>query len=157
MVLKLSVVATSTSMRAARSARAQTMPESIETSPDWMPWVMTGRSAARLSEGLAMPSSRLTAAVAPAADRKERRVSDARLRRVTAIGPPPSNHGGPCVRRLTATQHFCDGHVKQESVVSNQTIPGGPDVAYEPRDGARNGSCRVRSAGSSVDGASSEC
>ena len=116
MVLKLSVVAISTSMRAARSARAQTMPESTETSPDWMPWVMTGRSAARLSEGLAMPSSRPTAAVAPAADRKERRVSDARLRMVTAIGPPPSNHGGPCVRRLTATQRFDDGYVNQESV-----------------------------------------
>src|SRR5262249_43448580 len=32
--LKLSVVAISTSMRAGRSARAQTMPESTETSPD---------------------------------------------------------------------------------------------------------------------------
>src|SRR5262245_23348243 len=108
MALKLSVVATSTSMRAGRSARAQTMPESTETSPDWMPWVMTGRSAARLSEGLAMPSSRPTAAVAPTADRNRRRVSDARLRMVTAIGPPPSNHGGPCVRRLTTTQRFDD-------------------------------------------------
>ena len=48
MVLKLSVVAISTSMRAGRSARAQTTPESMETSPDWMPWVMSGRSAARL-------------------------------------------------------------------------------------------------------------
>src|SRR5262245_735313 len=48
MVLKLSDVATSASMRAGRSARAQITAESSETSPDWMPWVMTGRSAARL-------------------------------------------------------------------------------------------------------------
>ena len=56
MVLKLSVVATSTCMRDGRSARAQTIPESTDTSPDWMPWVMTGRSAARLRYGRAMPS-----------------------------------------------------------------------------------------------------
>ena len=49
MVLKLSVVATSTCMRDGRSARAQTIPESADTSPDWTPWVMTGRSAARLT------------------------------------------------------------------------------------------------------------
>ena len=48
MLSKLSVVETSTRMRAGRSARAHTTPESIETSPDWMPWVMRGRSAARL-------------------------------------------------------------------------------------------------------------
>ena len=48
MSLKLSVVAVSTSMRAGRSVRAQTTPESIETSPDWMPCVISGRSAARL-------------------------------------------------------------------------------------------------------------
>jgi hypothetical protein len=48
MSLKLSVVATSTSMRDGRSARAQTTPESAETSPNWMPWVIRGRSAARL-------------------------------------------------------------------------------------------------------------
>ena len=63
MVLKLSVVATSTSMREGRSARAQTTPESIDTSPDWMPWVMIGRSAARLKAGLAiMPPTAVTAA-----------------------------------------------------------------------------------------------
>jgi hypothetical protein len=37
MLLKLSLVAISTSMRAGLSARAQTTPESTETSPDWMP------------------------------------------------------------------------------------------------------------------------
>jgi len=48
MCLKLSVVETSTSMRAGRSARAHTMPESTDTSPDCKPWVMRGRSAAKL-------------------------------------------------------------------------------------------------------------
>ena len=48
MSVKLSVVEASTSMRAGRSVRAQTTPESIDTSPDWMPCVMCGRSAARL-------------------------------------------------------------------------------------------------------------
>jgi hypothetical protein len=46
--LKLSVVATSMSMREGRSARAHTMLASPETSPDWTPWVIVGRSAARL-------------------------------------------------------------------------------------------------------------
>jgi hypothetical protein len=36
-VLKLSVVDHSTSMRAGRSARAQTTPELAVTSPDWTP------------------------------------------------------------------------------------------------------------------------
>jgi hypothetical protein len=44
--VKLSVVANSICMRAGRSVRAQTRPESAVTSPDWTPWVMTGRSAA---------------------------------------------------------------------------------------------------------------
>jgi hypothetical protein len=48
MVLKLSLVATSASMRAGRSARAQMTAESEETSPDCTPWVTRGRSAARL-------------------------------------------------------------------------------------------------------------
>ena len=53
MVSKLSLVEASTSMRAGRSARAHTMPESTETSPDWMPCVISGRSAARLRRGFA--------------------------------------------------------------------------------------------------------
>jgi hypothetical protein len=48
MVLKLSVVAISASMRAGRSVRAQITPASVDTSPDCTPWVMSGRSAARL-------------------------------------------------------------------------------------------------------------
>jgi hypothetical protein len=88
-VWKLSLVAISTSMRAGRSARAQTTAESQETSPDWIPCVMSGRSAARLIAGLAMPL--VTAPAAAAVIRNRRRVSDAPAHAVTAIGPPPSN------------------------------------------------------------------
>jgi hypothetical protein len=116
--LKLSLVATSTNMRDALSARAQTIPESTETSPDWTPWVMTGRSAARLSAGLAMPPAAAIAADEAAVVKKRRRVSDAPLR-MTAIGPPPSNHcGGSCPRRLTGTRHLCDSHVKASQVAA---------------------------------------
>ena len=53
MVLKLSTVEHSTCMRAARSARAQITAEPSETSPDWMPPAIRGRSAARLMDGFA--------------------------------------------------------------------------------------------------------
>ena len=53
MVLKLSTVAHSTCMRDGRSARAQITAEPSETSPDWMPPWICGRSAARLIEGFA--------------------------------------------------------------------------------------------------------
>ena len=81
--MKLSVVAVSTSMRDGRSARAHTTPESTETSPDWMPCVMTGRSATRLIEGLAMPPATVIAAVEAAVVRKRRRVK-ARSAKVVA-------------------------------------------------------------------------
>ena len=45
---KDSVVETSTSICEGRSARAHTTPPSVLTSPDCTPWVITGRSAARL-------------------------------------------------------------------------------------------------------------
>src|SRR6187431_3335496 len=73
MVLKLSVVATSTCMRAGRSPRAQTIPESTDTSPDWMPWVMAGRSAARLRYGRASPSRPPITAAEPAVAKSRRR------------------------------------------------------------------------------------
>src|SRR5262245_4157371 len=105
-------------MRDALSARAQTIPESTQTSPDWTPWVMTGRSAARLSAGLAMPPAAAIAADEAAVVKKRRRVSDAPLR-MTAIGPPPSNHcGESCLRRLTGTRHLCDSHVKASQVAA---------------------------------------
>ena len=43
-----SVVATSTIICDGRSARAHTTPPSAPTSPDCTPWVICGRSAARL-------------------------------------------------------------------------------------------------------------
>src|SRR5262245_20585437 len=73
MVLKLSVVATSASMRAGRSARAQITAESSETSPDWMPWVMTGRSAARLRYGLRTTADIVVDAAAVARNRRRDR------------------------------------------------------------------------------------
>src|SRR5262249_44402651 len=109
MALKLSVVATSTSMREARSERAQTTPESTDPPPDWTPWVTTGRSAARRREGLAMPPSAAPASVAAAVERNRRRVGDAPERVATAIGPPPLIRGGPCLPILTVTQRLCDG------------------------------------------------
>ncbi|MEY9182923.1 hypothetical protein ABIG06_004505 [Bradyrhizobium sp. USDA 326] len=52
-VLKLSTVEHSTCIRAGRSARAQITAEPSETSPDWIPPAICGRSAARLMEGFA--------------------------------------------------------------------------------------------------------
>src|SRR5262249_53696908 len=128
--LKLSLVATSTSMRDGLSARAQTIAESTETSPDWTPWVITGRSAARLSAGLAMPPAAAITADEAAVVKKRRPVSDAPLR-MTAIGPPPSNHrGGSCPRRLTGTRHLCDSCVKPSQRAryeTNPPIPKAPD------------------------------
>jgi hypothetical protein len=87
--LKLSVVATSTSMREGRSARAQTMPDDSDTSPDCTPWVICGRSAAKLSAGRARPPS--SAIAADAVCSNPRRVSAVRLCLTTAIRPPPMN------------------------------------------------------------------
>src|SRR2546427_1918509 len=52
-VLKLSTVEYSTCIRAGLSARAQITAEPSETSPDWMPLAICGRSAARLRCGFA--------------------------------------------------------------------------------------------------------
>src|SRR5258705_10429195 len=59
-------------MREGLSARAHTMPESTDTSPDWMPWVISGRSAARLRYGRLIPPS-VEMAVDAAAVFKNRR------------------------------------------------------------------------------------
>src|ERR1700716_2184951 len=103
--LKLSVVATSTNMRDGRSARAHIIPESIETSPDWTPWVMRGRSAARLRAGLAIPTAATAADEAPAV-RKRRRVRARSVAmesgfRITRRKLPASSDRGPTfVRQL---------------------------------------------------------
>ena len=54
---KLSVVAISICMRAGRSVRAQITPLSRPTSPDCTPWVISGRSLARLMYGRATLSA----------------------------------------------------------------------------------------------------
>ncbi len=126
MVLKLSVVATSTSMRDGRSARAHTTAESTDTSPDWIPCVTTGRSATRLIDGLAMPPPTVSNAVEAAVRKKRRRVSRraaAPPRMVTAMGPPPSNCcGGRCGLFLTATQRFRDGSVNHKRTRHRATL-----------------------------------
>src|SRR5215217_7250874 len=110
MSLKLSVVATSTSIRDGRSARAHTTPDSTDTSPDWTPWVMTGRSSARLRYGRARLSIVVAAVVAAAVTRKRRRVSLAvgmgralgeqnhiRSGRVPTVGDPVVTLAAPCL------------------------------------------------------------
>src|SRR5262249_2633428 len=127
MVLKLSVVATSTSMRDGRSARAQTIPESTDTSPDWMPCVMLGRSAARLSAGLATPANAVAVAEEARVARNPRRVS-APVEILTAIWPPQSNHGGPCAPFLTETRILCDDSVTP----GHEAVTGSHSCATEP-------------------------
>src|SRR5260370_32111806 len=65
--------------RDGRSARAHTTAESTDTSPDCTPWLIEGRSAARLTVGRAMPPA---ATIPAAADvfRKRRRVIGWRMR-----------------------------------------------------------------------------
>src|SRR5712671_6299087 len=77
--LKLSVVDQSIRARDGRSARAHTTAESTDTSPDCTPWLIEGRSAARLTFGRAIPPA---AAIPATADvfRNRRRVIDWRMR-----------------------------------------------------------------------------
>ncbi len=55
-----------------RSTRAQTTPESTEMSPDCTPWLIAGRSLARLMKGLAMPPKPVNAVAATPVARKRR-------------------------------------------------------------------------------------
>src|SRR5215472_1002301 len=60
-------------MRDGPSARAQTTAESTDTSPDCTPWVIVGRSAAKLRAGRAMPETAVrVAADAPVASKRRR-------------------------------------------------------------------------------------
>ena len=83
---KLSVVATSTTMRAGRSARAQIMPDVVSTSPDWRPCVMTGRDEARLKPGMASPDA-ATNPVAAEDARKPRRVMPVAMSAPESVRP----------------------------------------------------------------------
>jgi hypothetical protein len=67
------------------------MPESAETSPDCTPWVICGRSGAKLIDGQATPPMAVQAAVATVLFNTVRRVDAVGLGKVTAIVSPPSN------------------------------------------------------------------
>jgi hypothetical protein len=102
-----SVVATSTSICDGRSARAHTTPPSVPTSPDCTPWAICGRSAARLSEGIAVTPS----ALAPV-ERKRRRESLRKTLRGTSIvmqslfvGQQDARSGRFLTRFLHANRH----------------------------------------------------
>jgi hypothetical protein len=82
MSLKLSVVAISRRILDGRSERAQSTAESIETSPLCTPWLISGRSAARLRYGFAS----VTAASVVALVRSRRRVRP-RWIRIGILGP----------------------------------------------------------------------
>jgi hypothetical protein len=84
------------------------MAESIDTSPDCTPCVICARSGAKLSDGRAKAPTAVRAADAVAVFSSARRVSAARLRILTAIGPPPSQRGGKCVLILTKARTLCD-------------------------------------------------
>jgi hypothetical protein len=86
--LKFSLVEISNVSRDGRSARAHNTPRSIETSPDWRPCVITGRSFARLINGRAMLPTAVSAVVAPAETKKRRRETFGPMRSVIrALSP----------------------------------------------------------------------
>src|SRR5882757_9606486 len=118
---KLSLAASSTRIRAARSARAHTTAESVVTSPDAMPCVMRGRSAARLKYGRATPPSNVSA---PAA------LADASSRRRESIAPPPSFAMGPPPPCLAAAMR--------------DSFYGGPTITRRADDKKIRGPFRVR-------------
>jgi hypothetical protein len=74
MSLKLSVVATSISIRAGRSVRAHTIPESVDTSPDCTPCVIIGLCAERLKAGAANVFNAVVAVAEARVVRNRRRV-----------------------------------------------------------------------------------
>src|SRR5512140_2791242 len=109
MSLKLSLVATSTSMRDGRSVRAQTTPESIETSPDCTPCVIRGRSLARLMNGRQIPPSVLKAVASALVARKRRREA-APIRIVMEVSASRLN-AEACSCPLTNPRRLHDGSV----------------------------------------------
>src|SRR5215468_987818 len=78
--LNLSVVDQSIRARDGRSARAHTTAESTDTSPDCTPWLIEGRSAARLTIGRARPPPAATIPAAADVFRNRRRVNGFRMR-----------------------------------------------------------------------------
>src|SRR5215467_8972307 len=93
-------------MRAGRSARAHTMPESTDTSPDCTPCVTIGRCDERLKAGAAMVAALAEARVV----RNRRRVVALPVRKRPGMKWPP-NHCGVWTRFLTAGKRQDDGFV----------------------------------------------
>src|SRR5215510_11678759 len=93
-------------MRAGRSARAHTMPESSDTSPDCTPCVAIGRCGERLKAGAAMVVALAEARVV----RNRRRVVALPVRKRPDMERPP-NHRGGWTRFLTAGKRKDDGFV----------------------------------------------
>src|SRR5262249_430166 len=121
----VSVVATSTSIRAGRSARAHTTPEPVDTSPDCMPCVICGRSGAKLKDGYAMPPVAGQAAVATVLRTTARRVNAVRFRIVMAIGPPPSKRGANLAFDSDEGSKFVRQHNDSVSAYSAFRLRGG--------------------------------
>jgi hypothetical protein len=98
--LKLSLVDASINIRAGRSVRAHTIPESVDTSPDCTPCVMTGLCDARLKAGNAMVPSAVAAVAEAIVVRNRRRVALPARKRPDMKWPPP-NQRGRCTQFLT--------------------------------------------------------
>src|SRR5262245_7597671 len=102
--------------REGRSTRAHTTPESTETSPDCTPCVMTGRSEARLSDGLNTPSVDMVAA-------------DVTMKRRRVIVPKRAMSRASCLelearkwrRQLTEGRRECDSSVTIHSSRPSRT------------------------------------
>src|SRR5215470_1373119 len=142
--LKLSVVAISICILAGRSVRAQTTPESTPMSPDCRPWVMSGRSAARLRYGLAMPPAHVSAVVVSAAAdaepvMKRRRVKGplvTRMKRPPGIGLAPSSITSVQVAQLPCAA--LAGPFRQSYL---QAFHPGRAAIPEERPSPRSGAC----------------
>jgi hypothetical protein len=101
MSLKPSVVAASISIRAGRSARAHTIPDPSDTSPDCTPCVIVGRCDNRLKAGAAKPSTADIAVAEARVVRNRRRVVALPAHERSDMKWPPPNHRGEWTRYLT--------------------------------------------------------
>src|SRR3954451_15385313 len=112
-----SVVATSTSICAGRSVRAQTTPPSTVTSPDCTPWVTAGRSAARERWGIA------TAPSAPALVVRKRRRENLMFMKTVSISREAIAQGGRH-GEADAILRQCDAAITRERL----RVASGPEL-----------------------------
>src|ERR1044072_6159314 len=97
---KVSLVAASISMRAGRSVRAHTIPESVDMSPDCTPCVTSGRLDDQTRAGALILVENVAAAEARVVRNRRRVIAlPARKRRGMKWSPP--NHYGGCPPNLT--------------------------------------------------------